>query len=81
MSTLALQLEHTLDQLDAAKRAELEAKVSLVISQVAPNVMVPPPRISQDEWKALIFDLAGSLPDFPDDFEEMPRETDREPIE
>ena len=81
MSTLALQLDQTLNQLDAAKRAELEAKVKLALQQVAPEVTAPRPRITQDEWKALIFDLAGSLPDFPDDFEEMPRETDRIPIE
>lgn len=77
MSTLALQLDQTLNRLDAAKRAELEAKVMLVIRQVAPNAAVPHPRMSQDEWRALVFDLAGSLPDFPDDYEELPRETDR----
>ena len=80
MSTLALQLEEALSQLDAEKRAELEAGVQLLIQRMAPSVLEKPVPVSQEEWRKLILELAGSLPDFPNDFEESSWETDREKI-
>ncbi|RYD35119.1 MAG: hypothetical protein EOP86_09315 [Verrucomicrobiaceae bacterium] len=80
MSTLALQLEEALSQLDAEKRAELEAGVQLLIRRMAPSALEEPVSVSQEEWRRLIMELAGSVPDFPDDFEESPWETDREKI-
>lgn len=78
MSTLALQLDEALSQLDPDKRAELTAEVQLLIRQTAPAVLENPAVRAQEEWRSFIMSLSGSLPDFPDDFEEMPWETDRE---
>jgi hypothetical protein len=78
MSTLALQLDQALTQLDPAKRAELERIVSISIHRLT-NENQPPPTTAA-ERHALLMSCAGSIPDFPEDFEEMAWETDRDPL-
>ena len=78
MSTLALQLDHTLNQLDAAKRAEMEFLVKATIALFA-RELVKPVR-SEEEKHARFLAAAGSLPDFPEDYDESPWETDRDPF-
>ncbi len=74
MSTLALQLDHCLRTLEPAKAAELSAAVLRLVEEAA-----PPEKESerQKKWRAIVMETTGSLPDFPDDYEEQPWETDR----
>ncbi|MDB6070343.1 MAG: hypothetical protein JWL81_1514 [Verrucomicrobiales bacterium] len=78
MSTLALQLDQTLNQLDAAKRAEMEFLVRATIDLFAQEAGKPGRTL--EEKHARFVAAAGSLPDFPEDYEESPWETDRDPF-
>lgn len=81
MSTLALKLDEVLNRLDSDGRAELAAGVALLIQQAAPAASQGSAISStQEDWRSFVMNLSGSLPDFPEDFEELPWEQDREPL-
>lgn len=77
MSTLALQLERCLRALEPAKAAELSAAVLRLVEAATPAELEA---ARETRWQAVLKEVAGSIPDFPDDFEEMPWETDREKL-
>ncbi len=77
MSTLTLQLERCLRALEPAKAAELSAAVLRLVEAATPAELEA---AREARWQAVLKEVAGSIPDFPDDFEEMPWETDREKL-
>ena len=65
MSTLALQLDEALSQLDADKRAELEAGVRRMLGTAASATRVTGSALAK--WR-------GAFPDFPEDIPDMDHE-------
>ncbi|MES2708606.1 MAG: hypothetical protein V4726_18575 [Verrucomicrobiota bacterium] len=65
MSTLALQLDEALSQLDADKRAALEDRVRLMLGTAAPAIRMTGSALAQ--WR-------GAFPDFPEDIPDMDHE-------
>jgi hypothetical protein len=69
MKSVAIQVEHALQHLPPARRAELE---QLILKTIASFSI---PREEQEAFdqqrKASLMALAGSIPDFPDDVDEV----------
>lgn len=78
MSTLALKLDEALNRLDAEKRAELENVVTMTILRLVGNGVKE--SMTEEERDRRFRACAGSIPDLPEDFEESPWETDRDPL-
>lgn len=78
MSSAALQLDYILKTLPAARAAELEILVLTTIEQFRHAAEIP--NRTPEERHASFLAAAGTLPDFPADYEESPRETDRDPL-
>ncbi len=78
MSILAQKVDEALSRFDLAQRVELESVVTMTIERL--NANAPPRPTTAEERHALLLSCAGSLPDFPDDYEDGSWETDRDPL-